>query len=149
MIRQAGPEALPTVAALARQLWPEHTLSELEGEFALLLSRADAAVFLAWEQGRAVGFAQCQLRHDYVEGTSGCPVGYLEGIFVVREHRRRGHGRALLAACERWARAMGCEEFASDCALGNEESFSFHLGAGFAEVGRIICFVKPLVGGSL
>ena len=29
-----------------------------------------------------IGFAQCQLRYDYVEGTKTTPVGYLEGIFI-------------------------------------------------------------------
>ena len=30
--------------------------------------RRCAAFFLAEEDGQPVGFAQCQLRHDYVEG---------------------------------------------------------------------------------
>ena len=34
------------------------------------------------EDGRPAGFAQCQLRRDYVEGTKTSPVGYPEGIFV-------------------------------------------------------------------
>lgn len=39
---------------------------------------------------------------------------------------------------------MGCREFASDCELTNEESLRFHLGTGFTEANRIICFTKPL-----
>lgn len=48
------------------------------------------------------GFAQCQLRHDYVEGTDSSPVGYLEGIFVKQEHRKQGYAKELLAKCEEW-----------------------------------------------
>ncbi len=144
MIRKAEPDHLLPAARLAALLWPGHSLAELEAELAELTARPDAAVFLAWEDNKAVGFAQCQLRHDYVEGTATSPVGYLEGIYVLEGHRHRGLARALLDACEDWARAMGCREFASDCELTNEESLRFHLGTGFTEANRIICFTKPL-----
>lgn len=141
-IRPASPADCPAAAALARLLWPEHTAEELEAELAPLLASPEAAVFLAWEQGRPVGFAQCQLRRDYVEGTSTSPVGYLEGIFVREENR--GAARALLAACEAWAAGQGCREFASDCELENSGSLRFHLASGFREANRIICFCKKI-----
>lgn len=131
------------VARLSLQLWPEHDKEEMELEFRKLIQMDDAAVFLALE-GEAVGFAQCQLRRDYVEGTESSPVGYLEGIFVARPCRNRGYARALLAACQDWARARGCTEFASDCELTNSESLAFHLRMGFLEANRIICFTKRL-----
>ena len=131
------------VARLSLQLWPEHDIEEMEREFRELIQMDDAAVFLARE-GVAVGFAQCQLRRDYVEGTESSPVGYLEGIFVARPCRNRGYARALLAACPDWARARGCTEFASDCELTNSESLAFHLRMGFLEANRIICFTKRL-----
>lgn len=75
MIRKAEPDHLLPAARLAALLWPGHSLAELEAELAELTARPDAAVFLAWEDNKAVGFAQCQLRHDYVEGTATSPVG--------------------------------------------------------------------------
>ena len=131
------------VARLSLQLWPEHDIEEMALEFRELIQMDDAAVFLALE-GEAVGFAQCQLRRDYVEGTQSSPVGYLEGIFVARPCRNRGYARALLAACQDWARARGCTEFASDCDLTNSESLAFHLRRGVLEANRIICFTKRL-----
>ena len=104
----------------------------------------EGAVFLAREDGADVGFAQCGLRRDYVEGTHTSPVGYLEGVFVQEEYRGRGVATALLRACEAWAGEKGCAEFASDCGLDNAASAVFHLRAGFAEAGRIICFTKRL-----
>lgn len=79
MIRKAAPEDSAAVAGLALLLWPDHSLSELEAEFAQLLTQRSAAVFLFLDEGIPVGFAQCQLRHDYVEGTIHSPVGYLGG----------------------------------------------------------------------
>lgn len=144
MIRKAEMREAKKVAELALQLWPEHSTEELETEFCELLTKEDCAVFLCEQDGKAVGFAQCQLRHDYVEGTKTSPVGYLEGVYVAEPFRNKRIASALLSACEDWARRMGCTEFASDCELTNTESFRFHLAAGFAEANRIICFTKKL-----
>ena len=143
-IRKAAQTDAAEVAKLACLLWPDHSVQEMEEEFSALIAKEDAAVFLAEGEGEAVGFAQCQLRRDYVEGTTSSPVGYLEGIFVREEYRRRGVAKALLAACEAWSREMGCTEFASDCELTNYESYRFHLALGFLEANRIICFTKRI-----
>lgn len=144
MVRKAEVLDAQTVAELGSLLWPSHELSELKEEFEDLLSDADAAVFLACRDGWVVGFAQCQLRRDYVEGTQTSPVGYLEGIYVLPRYRGAGIARQLLAACEAWARERGCREFASDCELDNADSLRFHMKAGFVEANRIICFTKNL-----
>lgn len=132
------------VAELAWKLWPHAPLDDLMAEFAELLKDEECAVFLSELNGVALGFAQCQLRHDYVEGTHTSPVGYLEGIYVDPAHRGCGVARALLDAGESWAKEKGCEEFASDCELGNEESIVFHQALGFTEANRIVCFTKSL-----
>lgn len=144
MIHRATSADVSAAAALACRLFESLTPEAAAAEMAELLARADCAVFLARAEGEAVGFAQCQLRRDYVEGTSTSPVGYLEGIYVAPDHRRQGIARALLARCEAWAREMGCAEFASDCELTNADSLAFHLRVGFAEANRIICFTKLL-----
>ena len=144
MTEKAGKKDLPVLAELAYRLWPEHTPEELAAEFAETIQNPDAGFFLTRIDGGAVGFAQCQLRRDYVEGTDSSPVGYLEGIYVAEECRRQGIAGELLAACESWARAKGCREFASDCELGNAQSLRFHLNMGFEEANRIICFTKKI-----
>jgi aminoglycoside 6'-N-acetyltransferase I len=109
-----------------------------------IIPKPDAAFFLAYAEETAVGFAQCQLRYDYVEGTDFSPVGYLEGIYVAEACRKHGVARELLSACETWAKSKGCTEFASDCELDNTQSLEFHLNVGFEEANRIICFTKKL-----
>ena len=144
MIRKAEEKDLPMLAELSCRLWPHHTAEEMVGAYRQGLADPDAAFFLAYADETAVGFAQCQLRHDYVEGTSSSPVGYLEGIYVSPAHRHKGVAAELLAACEAWARSRGCAEFASDCELTNVDSLRFHLNVGFEEANRIICFTKKL-----
>ena len=76
MIRKAEIKDLPILAELACQLWLDNSVEEMQAEFAETLTKPDAAFFLAYADETAVGFAQCQLRHDYVEGTDSSPVGY-------------------------------------------------------------------------
>lgn len=143
-IERAQQRYLDAVTNLALKLWPAHEYEQLRQEMGETLSRQDTAFFLAFDGETPVGFAQCQLRRDYVEGTESSPVGYLEGIFVAEGYRHQGVARGLLAACEDWAKEQGCTEFASDCELSNTESLRFHLNVGFLEANRIICFTKKL-----
>ena len=144
MIQKAEIKDLPVIAELACQLWLDNSVEEMQAEFAETLTKPDAAFFLAYADEAAVGFAQCQLRYDYVEGTDSSPVGYLEGIYVADGYRQQGIARELLSACESWAKTKGCTEFASDCELENTQSLQFHLNVGFEEANRIICFTKKL-----
>lgn len=142
-IRKATPADSVTLGQLASCMW-EHDPAELAMEFEEMTASVEAACFLAMDNDAAIGFAQCQLRHDYVEGCETSPVGFLEGIYVADTHRRSGVARMLLHACEDWARSVGCKEFASDCEIDNHDSLAWHLKAGFEEVNRTIWFAKKL-----
>lgn len=144
MIKQATQKDVPILAKLAIQMWNDNTLSGLESEFADIIGSENAACFIKYVEDKPVGFAQCQLRYDYVEGTETSPVGYLEGIFIQEEFRHMGFAKELLQKCEKWASGKKCSEFASDCELNNIDSIKFHLAMGFDEVNRIICFKKNL-----
>ena len=144
MIKEATIQEVEKVAKLALELWPRHTLIAMMQEMEKFISQSEATVFLAYDGDEAVGFSQCQLRYDYVEGTKSSPVGYLEGLYVKDDFRNRGYAKRLVRACEKWAKEKDCREFASDCELNNKESLAVHLKLGFKEVNRIICFTKKL-----
>ena len=76
MIRKAAEADRAFLAKLAAKLWGNHSEEELSAEISGLLLLTGAAFFLAEEDGQPVGFAQCQLQHDYVEGTDSSPAGY-------------------------------------------------------------------------
>ena len=144
MVNKATSEDRRILAELAVQMWDNHTVDELEIEFEETLNSDDAEFFIKYVDNKPIGFAQCSLRVDYVEGTDSSPVGYLEGIFVDVNYRNKGYAKELLHACEKWAKDMGCREFASDCELDNIDSFKFHMAMGFDEANRIICFRKDI-----
>lgn len=101
--------------------------------------------FIANDQdGRAVGFAEISVRRDYVNGTHTSPVLYLEGIFVLPEYRGQGISGALCDAAEEWGARHGFREFASDSDVDNEVSIRAHLGLGFEETDRVVCFRKVI-----
>lgn len=144
MIKEAEKKDLAAIAEMAVMMWDSNSVEDLMGEFADMVSSEEAKIFVKYIQNTPVGFAQCGLRHDYVEGTESSPVGYLEGIFVKEEYRKQGYAKELLSACEQWAKEQGCTEFASDCELENQNSLAFHMSMGFEEANRIICFKKKL-----
>ena len=115
MVRIAINGDSRVLAEMAVQMWDSHTVDELEAEFVETLNDKQSAFFIKYINDLPVGFAQCGLRTDYVEGTESSPVGYLEGIFVKEEYRKNGYAKELLIACEIWAKESGCSEFASDC----------------------------------
>lgn len=144
MIRHGQLADVSSLATLAQKLWPNHTVDALEKEIQEAITKPNVAFFLAFTENQPIAFPQCQLRYDYVEGTSSSPVGYLEGIYVRERYRQQGIAGELLTACQTWAKNNHCTEFASDCEIENTESLKFHLSHGFIEANRLICFAKQL-----
>lgn len=111
---------------------------------AILGDSGRQAVFVAeGEDGGLCGFVEASI-HPHAIGCETNPVGYVEGWWVDATMRRRGVGRALLAACEEWARGLGAREMASDCLIDNEASFKAHTAGGYRETGRLIHFAKRI-----
>lgn len=144
MINEATLKQATAAARLALLLWPGNDLNEFERNMEDVIANLNSTVFLAFDDEKPIGFAQCQLRFDYVEGTHSSPVGYLEGLYVEESYRRQHFAQLLVQACEQWAKSKGCTEFASDCELANADSLNVHLKLGFTEANRIICFTKKL-----
>jgi len=134
LIRKATLEDVPQLVSLAIQMWKSHTVEDLTKIFCEHIRKGKNFIFLAISEEHIVGFAQCGLRFDYVEGS----------ISSLEEYKKRGYAKELLGECQNWAKDQGCLEFASDCELDNEDSLKFHLKMGFAEANRIICFTKRL-----
>ena len=88
MIRKATLEDVPQLVSLAIQMWKSHTVEDLTKIFCEHIRKGKNIIFLAISEEHIVGFAQCGLRFDYVEGTDSSPVGYLEGIFVLEEYKK-------------------------------------------------------------
>jgi aminoglycoside 6'-N-acetyltransferase I len=145
-IERFSQERLEDWVALRQALWPHATDDELRAEAKAIVARGDRAVaFLARASGHApVGFAEATLRYDNVNGCTTSPVGFLEGIYVHPDWRRRGIARRLCTAVEAWAARLGCSELASDTELQNSDSQLMHTALEFEETERVIFYRKRL-----
>ena len=146
IIRHPEPADRPAWLAMRMTLWPG---GSEEDHLAEMLEYGgkdpEFATFLAIDAERTpCAFVEASLRR-YADGCETSPVGYLEGIYVKEECRRRGIGRSLVAAAENWARSRGCVEMASDCLHDNEDSVRFHRSLGFAIVETLIHFRRELL----
>jgi GNAT superfamily N-acetyltransferase len=133
MIRPARPEDVPAVLSLIRALARyerlEHEVVGTETALRehLFGAQPRAEVALAEEGGAIAGFAL--FFHNY--STFLCKPGlYLEDIFVLPEHRGRGHGRALLAHLARLALTRGCGRFEWSVLDWNEPAIGFYESLG-------------------
>ncbi len=146
IVRPVTPKDASAWADLRRALWPGQ-VSEHAAEVAAFFEgqvREPLAVLVAADEAdRLIGFAELSIR-AYAEGCHSDRVAYLESWYVAPAARRRGVGRALLAAVEAWGRSQGCAELASDTELANDASAAAHTALGFNEVGRVRCFRKDL-----
>ena len=125
-------------------LWPDEDHKIMAREAPGILARPDMLVLLARAAGGVVGFAEASIRRDYVNGCETSPVAFVEGLYVTPDHRHGGVARALVAAVERWAKAQGLRELASDTMLDNEQSHAMHRALGFSETERVVYFRKAL-----
>ncbi len=102
------------------------------------------AVFAAvGPAGRWLGFVEVSLREDD-QSVDRKAIGFLEGWYVVEDHRAKGIGRVLVGAAEAWARAQGCKAMGSDTQLNNLGSQGAHQALGYQEVSRTVLFRKEL-----
>jgi aminoglycoside 6'-N-acetyltransferase I len=145
-VRSVGKDDAEVWRRMREALWPDDGQSharEIEQFFAGTLHMPLEVLLAVNEDRDALGFAELSIR-PYAEDCVTDRVAYLEGWYVVPEARRRGVGRALVEAAERWAVTQGCTEFRSDAFLDNDVSAAAHHALGFVETVQIRCFRKAL-----
>lgn len=134
--------------AMRVALWPEGSEDDHRADIEAYFETGGSSVCLvASDGGTILGFAEADLRHDYVNGCETSPVAFLEGIYVRPEARGRGVAKALIAAVEAWAGEQGCTELASDTGLDNLASQAMHDAVGFEETERVVYYRKRLSRG--
>jgi aminoglycoside 6'-N-acetyltransferase I len=134
----------PDWLRLRDALWPGALAThdaETREYFARRLSTP--IVLVAELDGRVVGFLELDFR-KYAPGCESSPVPFIEGWHVEPAFQRRGLGRALVAAAEARARAMGHHEIASDSDIENADGIAAHRALGYEEIERVVCFRRSL-----
>jgi aminoglycoside 6'-N-acetyltransferase I len=129
---------------MRRTLWPECADEEHYREIDEVLSERPDSVFIAENaSGGLCGLLEASIR-PWADGCDTRPVGYLEGWYVDPDARSCGVGRALVAAAEKWVKAQGCCQMASDAELSNNVSREAHTALGYEETERVVRYKKNL-----
>ena len=151
-VRPAMAADCAQLSRLRAELWPESSAAEHEKELTWIrtgqpIGTMPMAIFVAEAEannGKLAGFLEVSLRSH----ADGCdprqPVGFVEGWFVVENHRRKGIGAQLLITAEEWARSHGCVEMASDTWIDHAISQRTHEALGFEVVDRCVHYRKAL-----
>ncbi|MBI3414369.1 MAG: GNAT family N-acetyltransferase [Verrucomicrobia bacterium] len=144
-VRPAEPSHRAELLRLRRALWPDCSEEMHAREMANYFTDGSGQTIfvVARPSGSLAGFAEFSVR-DRVDGSFSNRVAYLEGWFVEADLRGSGWGRRLVEAGERWARAQGLTELASDTELDNVAGQRAHVALGFRETFRQVHFLKPL-----
>ena len=132
-------------ARLRRALWPDCRGARATLEMRELLGdpKKFGVLVLDCGDGKLGGFLELALRAG-VDGAAREVTAYIEGWFVAPELRGKNWGRQLVAAAERWARARGMVELASDAEFSNKPAHAAHQAVGFRETERLVLFLKKL-----
>jgi GNAT superfamily N-acetyltransferase len=133
-LRPATPNDVPAlfqlIKALAEYEKLSHAVTGSEDQLRehLFGDRPFAEAILAEWEGQAVGFALFFYNYSTFLTKPGI---YLEDLFVLPEHRRRGIGRLLLIALAQRALDRGCGRLEWSVLDWNEPAISFyqHMGA--------------------
>ncbi|MEJ0027040.1 MAG: GNAT family N-acetyltransferase [Rhizomicrobium sp.] len=99
------------------------------------IAEKGGAIFVAeGPDGAAVGWAVVHenLRPGFVVAAER-RVAYIAELYLVEAARGRGGGRALIAACEDWARARGIGVVMIGVLAGNRAAHAVYAGAGYAD----------------
>ncbi len=93
----------------------------------------EGRVFIAEQNGAAVGWAVFLIEHDAIYIVEDeRRTGYIAELFVQESARRIGVGKALIAACEDHARASGLKVLMIGVLPKNNRARAVYHAAGFA-----------------
>ena len=120
----------PLSAPGARQIQAE-TVAHLPDRFAAILASDDKCVLVAVDElGNIVGMVL--VSEGGVGAVTAVPAVHISNLLVARKYRRRGIGRALLAATVHLADQRGVENIVASVVAGSRDANRYLARLGFA-----------------
>lgn len=145
VIRRARPEDTPALVGLLRLLFSIEKdfvfdAAKQERGLRLLLSRAEAAVFAAEQDGEVIGMCTGQLLISTAQGGLSAMI---EDVAVLPAQQGKGVGRRLVAAAESWAVSQGASRMQLLADRNNAPALAFYHKTGLQRT-AMICLRKML-----
>lgn len=132
MIRAGHAGDLPRIMAIRTAVAENHLSVEQMAEIGITgqsiaqdMAAGDLGCWVAEDDGIVTGFSMADRRD-----------GKIFALFMDAAYEGKGHGSALLAACEAWLKSAGHAE-ASLTTGRDTRAFAFYLRRGWRETGEV------------
>jgi GNAT superfamily N-acetyltransferase len=139
LIRNADLSDAPQIAVLMSELGYQTNGTEMEARLKLILSNPAYKTFVAVMDDRVCGMVGTVTAPSYEHNDPG---GRILALVTLHAARRRGIGRALIAAAEKDFTQRGITRVALNTQLTREDAHRFYESLGFERNGWR--FVKQL-----
>ena len=138
-------EDFESLLEMSQKLWKKFDEAELKGLLEQIGTSGNQKILMAKGlKEENAGFAIFSIRKDYVEGAEKTPTGYLEGIYVETDYRKKGIAKRFMQLGEEWLKDNNCTQIGSDTWLTDTASRSFHKKVGFWEEEELVHFLKNM-----
>ena len=127
-VRRATPDDVDRVFSLASDLATSFEVEErtFKASYRRVVTDDHALLLVVEDNKEVVGYC---LGFDHVTFFANGRVAWVEEMMVSSSHRRKGVGRSLMAAFERWSAARG----AKLVALATRRAAEFYRAVGYEE----------------
>ena len=127
-VRRANPDDVDRVLSLASGLATSFDVEEraFKASYRHVVTDDHALLLVVEDNKEIVGYC---LGFDHVTFFANGRVAWVEEMMVSSSHRRKGVGRSLMAAFERWSAARG----AKLVALATRRAAEFYRAVGYEE----------------
>lgn len=128
-IRLATPDDAPAVRALSQQLGYPISESEMKKNLDGVIQSQDAAVYVASENNKVIGWIYLFKKFDLVTGM----LFEIGGLVIDENYRNRGIGKKLVQEANNWCTSSGGSKLRVRSQLKRKDAHRFYLNLGFAE----------------
>ncbi len=127
-IRQADLSDVESIVSLALQLGYPTTSEAMKSRLERLRENVDHVILVAeLTSHEVVGWVHVSSRVSFLDE----PIAEIGGLVVDQNHRRRGIGRKLIQAAERWARSKGYSKVVVRSNVVRPEAHEFYPSVGY------------------
>ncbi|MBS0664113.1 MAG: GNAT family N-acetyltransferase [Verrucomicrobia bacterium] len=142
VIRDARESDSAALAGLFTELGYPSTPADIGERLPQVIGRAEQRVLVA-DDHAVIGCLQVVTAVTLELGRHA----QIVGLVVAATHRRKGIGRALVAAAEEWAAQQGCPRMLVRTNTLRAAAPGFYSGIGYTVAKTQYAFVKPLPSG--
>lgn len=143
-MRPAEPRDAQALLALTIELGYASDLHEIEARLSRLLDHGEHALLVAESGGEVAGL--CDLR--LCEQIESPAFAEIAALVVGERFRGQGHGTALVAAAQAWARARGLPELRVRTNVRRTRTQAFYRALGFEGVKEQAVFRRRVAPGA-